>query len=499
MPQPYCKRSLTLHALPFSLLLFMAPAVFAADQDTSLRLNQTIEYRANQQERELLKDELPSDGAAPLLNIDGQDYTVGNNLDELGRAVYVSLSRQNWPQARDYLKRYTALPGHDPMLTAYAKGGLARADGDLEQAEDYYRQLLAIQSDFLPGRLELARVLFENRKDGESNAVFQQISSGLSPSDAQAMGLGKTVDSFKQALDHREDWQGSFAIGPTWGKNLNQSPESTVTYRYVTAEETILVQRSLPKAVSAHGADYEATLNKRMALSGHHGVFMRSLLYGQAYEKESKYNESTIINNAGYSYHDAKNQYSLGPSYEFNTIADNAMYSAWGLRGEWIHTLSATRMFKLEGEYKDMAYKHDLNSNLDGGISSVYATLWQALPQRWTLFGGVDLSQRNARDRTQAYLQKGVRLGVAKDFEVGVSAVLFASYRKRQYDAYSAIVDDRRSDDEQGYTFILRAPRLAVMDVVPSLTVKYNKVVSNVDWLYSYDKNSISLKLEKQF
>ncbi len=313
------------------------------------------------------------------------------------------------------------------------------------------------------------------------------------------MGVGKTVDSFIQALDHREDWQGSLAIGPTWGYNLNQSPESEVTYRYVTPDETIYVKRSLPKAVSAHGADYEATLNKRVAISGHHGVFMRSLLYGQAYEKQSKYNEGTLINNAGYSYHDAKNQYALGPSFEFNTIGDNAMYSAWGLRGEWIHTLSATRMFKLEGEYKDMAYKHQINSNLDGGISSVYATLWQALPQRWTLFGGVDLTERNTQDRTAAYLQKGVRLGVAKDFEVGVSAVLFASYRKRQYDAYSAIVDDRRNEKEQGYTFILRAPRLAVLDAVPSLTVKYNKVVSNVDWLYSYDKNSISLKLEKQF
>ncbi|NNA94240.1 DUF560 domain-containing protein [Pseudomonas gessardii] len=499
MPQPYCMRSLTLHVLPFFLLLSMAPRVFAADQDTRLRLNQTIEYRANQQERELLKDELPSDGAPPLLNIDGQTYSVGNNLDELGRAVYLSIERQQWPQARDYLRRYTALPGHDPMLTAYAKGGLARADGDLEQAESQYRQLLALQADFLPGRLELARVLFENRKDGESNSVFQQISSSLSPADAQAMGVGKTVDSFIQALDHREDWQGSLAIGPTWGYNLNQSPESEVTYRYVTPDETIYVKRSLPKAVSAHGADYEATLNKRVAISGHHGVFMRSLLYGQAYEKQSKYNEGTLINNAGYSYHDAKNQYALGPSFEFNTIGDNAMYSAWGLRGEWIHTLSATRMFKLEGEYKDMAYKHEINSNLDGGISSVYATLWQALPQRWTLFGGVDLSDRNTQDRTAAYLQKGLRLGVAKDFEVGVSAVLFASYRKRQYDAYSAIVDDRRNEKEQGYTFILRAPRLAVLDAVPSLTVKYNKVVSNVDWLYSYDKNSISLKLEKQF
>lgn len=89
---------------------------------------------------------------------------MGNNLDELGRAVYLSIERQQWPQARHYFGRYTALAGHDPMLTAYANGGLARADGDLDRAERYYRELLAIQPDFLPGRMELARVQLENRK-----------------------------------------------------------------------------------------------------------------------------------------------------------------------------------------------------------------------------------------------------------------------------------------------------------------------------------------------
>ena len=62
-----------------------------------------------------------------------------------------------------------------------------------------------------------------------------------------------------------------------------------------------------------------------------------------------------------------------------------------------------------------------------------------------------------------------------------------------------AILDSRRNEDEQGYPFILRAPRLAVYDIVPSLTLKYSKVQSNIDWLYSYDQNSISLKLERQF
>ena len=35
----------------------------------------------------------------------------------------------------------------------------------------------------------------------------------------------------------------------------------------------------------------------------------------------------------------------------------------------------------------------------------------------------VDITERNARDRVAAYLQKGVRLGVAKDFDIGVSAL----------------------------------------------------------------------------
>lgn len=499
MPPFFCdRRSKRQSAVPLFLLLLIAPAALA-DQDTSLRLNQSIEYRANQQERELLKDELPGDGSAPLLTIDGQAYRVGNNLDELGRAVYLSIERQQWSMAEDYLRRYDALPGRDPMLVAYANGALARADGNLAQAERYYRDLLAMQPDFLPGRLELARVLFENRKDRDAEQAFAQIASHLSPSDARAMGLGKTVDSFVQALDNRESWQGSLAIGPTWNDNLNQSSESTVTYELATDEGIYRVERTLPEAVSAHGVDYEATLNKRVAISGHHGVFMRSLLYGQAYEEQSKYNEGTVITNTGYSYHDARNQYAVGPSYEFNTLGDNAMYSAWGLRGEWLHTLSATRMFKLEGDYKDMVYKHAINANFDGGIGSVYATLWQALPNRWTLFGGLDLTDRRSQDKTAAYWQKGVRLGFAKDFDIGVSAVLFASYRKRQYAAYSAFLDARRNEDEQGYTFILRAQRLAVYDVVPSLTVKYNKVHSNIDWLYAYDKNSVSLKLEKQF
>ena len=52
-------------------------------------------------------------------------------------------------------------------------------NGDLRGAERSYRQLLALQPDFQPGRIELARVLFENQRDRESEATFRAVLAQL--------------------------------------------------------------------------------------------------------------------------------------------------------------------------------------------------------------------------------------------------------------------------------------------------------------------------------
>lgn len=480
----------------FLLLIFAAlfMAAVQADQDTNLRLNQGIDYRASRQDRHLLDESVST-----TLVIDGQPYLVGNNLNDVGRALYVSVQRQQWADAFKLRERYVALPGHDIMLLAYADGALARAAGHLGQAEFHYRKLLEMQADFLPGQLELARVLFENHKDRESAAAFRQIKLTIDSDDAHNNGLLNTINSFTDALAHREQWQGSLAVGPTWADNLNRSSESRTTYRLESSEGIYVVERRMPEAVSGDGTDYEAALNKRVALSGHHGVFARVLAYGQAYNRQGKYNEDTLTSSTGYSYQDAYSQYSFGPSFEYNRLGSEPMYSAWGLRGDWVRNLSATRLIKLEAEYKELVYRGQYGKTYDGGTTALYATVWQVLPRQWVLFGGGDLTRRGSEDDTEAYIQKGLRFGVAKEFDIGISAVLFASWRIRQYDAYSALLDSRRHELEKGYTIIARVPQLAYHGFVPGLTVKYSEVQSNVSWLYNYERSSVSIKLEKQF
>ncbi|WP_417510393.1 surface lipoprotein assembly modifier [Methylophaga sp.] len=484
--------------MTFLSLIVISSNSFADDKDTSLRLNQRIDIQATQEERELLKDEDYLKGERPSLIVEGKTYTIQHNTNDVGRALYISIQQKQWSAVVYFLDEYLTFDNADPMLIAYAQGALARLKGNMELAETEFETLLDIKPDFVLGQLELARVLFENRKDNESEDLFRQVAETLNPADARQQGVLTTVDSFLQAVNKRQSWQGSFSIGPTWSDNLNQSSESYSCVIYIGS--VCWIERIIPEAVKAHGLDYEMTLNKRFALSGHHGLFFRSLWFGQSYKDHSIYNESQLSTQFGYSYHDMRNQYSLAPSFEFSRYGNDSLYGAWGLHGEWLHYLSDKTMFKLEADYKDQRYRKELLANqYDGDIWSAYATLWYALPHDWTLFGGLDWTQKKAEVEQNAYEQVGVRAGIAKTFNPYINAVLFTSVRQRKHNEFNALLGEQREDIEQNYTLIVRFPGLSFYGLEPNLTFKHRKVHSNVNWLYSYDRNSASLKLEKRF
>ncbi len=46
-----------------------------------------------------------------------------------------------------------------------------------------------------------------------------------------------------------------------------------------------IIQRNLPDAQRAMGLDYDGNLERRWALAGHHGVYVRGLAFGQAWAR----------------------------------------------------------------------------------------------------------------------------------------------------------------------------------------------------------------------
>lgn len=479
----------------FLLVLLLAAADVRAQQDDLRRvLEQGSELRHQQQDQQRLQQ---AESQRPTITIDGQTMRVERTIDDLGQALYLSLQHQQWQAAAAFLSEYIELPGHDPLLRHYAQGALARVAGDHRSAAREYEALLEAQPDFLPARLELARVYAEDQRDREAAALFAAIAAGIDSDDPATAGVRARVDGYLAALQARQRWKGAVAAGPAWSDNINRSSASRTCLFGVG--DNCIIERTLPEAQHAVGLDYDASLERRWALAGHHGLYVRGLAFGQAWRGHSAYNELNASVQAGYSWRSARHTVLLAPSYDYQALGNHALQGGSGMHGEWQYALDARSLLKLEADWKRQRYRQPgLADNYDGELAALYATWFRALNPRWTVFAGVDLTDSHAADDANGYRQRGVRLGAARQWS-GTTATVFVSLRQRDYHAWSPLLEARRQDDEQNLIAIVRSERLAVAGLVPSLSLRYARIDSNVGWLYSHDRSLFSLKWERAF
>ncbi len=383
-------------------------------------------------------------------------------------------------------------------MVAWARGGLARSEGRLVEAERRYRAVLAIQPDFLPGRLELGRVLFEDRKDREASALFRAIRTDLAAAVETAAGVRATVDTFIAGLDRRRGGQGAIAIGPGYSSNLNQTSASRTCL--LAAEDGIcLTGRTLPPAIAAVGINVEGSASRRLPLQGHGGVLARALVYGDTWPGRGVFNQATLTAQIGYDHQTAWRSLTLSPTTDVASFGRNLLYTAPGLRGEAVFTPSRTTALRLELARRQFDYRGTGFDDLDGALTEASVTGWLSLPRGWTLFGGVDAGDKRADDGADAYRHFGARLGVAHGFSDWADLTLIASARQRDHRAYSELLDAVRRDCETNLTAVVRVPRLRFAGLTPNILLQHNRVKSNVDWLHSFRRTAASIRLEHAF
>ncbi len=478
------------------LVLFYAPIIFA-DEDTSLQLQQRLDLQNNQQEQKLLEQEDVYLNQRPILTINGKNYPVLHNVDDVGRALYFSIQHKDWPSVVHFFAEYQTFPHADPLLVSYALGVLARLNGEFNEAERHFRHLLELQPGFLLAELELGRVLFENRKNSQAEAQFSYIASLMDANDPKTKGVQESVKRFQDALDTRESWQGSLVFGPSWGDNINKSSQSvTCLVEYLG---TCLLERRVPDAISDTGLNYQFSLQKREAVVGNHGYQLRLLSYGDLYQNHSAYNENTVNLFAAYSWHSAAHQWSVGPTYEMVSQGSDPYSSAWGAKADWLYSLSAGEFLRFEGNYSFLSHKRAGYEQYDGSRTGLYATYFKQLPDNWGLIAGVDASYLRTESAVNNYRQVGIRLGLNKTFAEDTRVSLFSAVRRKNYGQFNALLGAQRADTEQNLTLKLNVPRWSFQGVEPSLSWEYQQTNSNVDWLYSQQNQTVKLQLQKTF
>jgi len=492
----YMKR---LYFFFLALPIMLDPARAVAQERNELRhlpQEQRIEQHSAERERMLLQGaESQLEGDKPILIIDGQPYAVEKTVPGLGQALYLSLQHRQWAAAQALLSQYLELPDRDPLLVHYAQGVLARTNGHLVRAEDEFRALLRLQSGFLPGRLELARVLFESAQEPEARRAFSEIHAYLADAGPGAAGVRKTIDLYLQALDHRQAWTGAVSVGWRWSDNINRSSASR-TCLIRGGPDMCFIERTLPPQIKASGPELEASLQRRIPLAGHHALYVRTQAYGSWNRNHGGYNEASVSALAGYSYRNARHQLAVAPEYTLYAWGGRALYETWGVNASWRYSPAPHALFKLDADYKIMQYRqHAYAQHFNGPVRSLSGTYFRSVGAGRILFGGLDVEFSQARADVQRYLLYGVRLGASVEAN-GFTGSTIASIRQRHYGAYSPLLEARRRDNEQSYTLLLAANRWALAGFTPSLTLRHSKVRSNVGWLHSYNRNEIGLKME---
>lgn len=466
--------------------LCVARPARAEDIDKSRDLWQNLDRSTRQREASVLTpEEQPAATAEPPAE------TMDANQTSL--ALFMAINRGDWPEVAKLLEEYRKLKDHDPALALFAEAALARSRGDFRQAERGYRNLLAQRPEFVRARLDLARLLFENWKNKEAEREFTAIDKAVLPE-----AVITNIDAYLKAIALRRGVHGSFSLGTVHSDNLNRSSRSSDCLWY-NPDGSCFFERTVPDAVKAYGIAYDGTLAKRFELAGHQSIVARVSMYGNTYGNEQDYNETNLSVSVGYSYRDLRNDISVSPLFEYDLYADESLYLAPGARMVWNRVFSPQLTGNVQLDYKYLSYMPKAYRHNDGAQTALYSTVVYMQSEKSALFGGIDAMRQDAHEKTNAYRQAGLRLGLYHRFDAGFTLTATGALRHKKHHVYNAILEARREDTEQIYTLILGVPRFALAGFTPMLMVKHNRVQSNIDWLYSYRQNEVTLKLERYF
>ncbi|MCC8380433.1 porin family protein [Xenorhabdus sp. PB30.3] len=477
------------------LIVFFISLPIYANEDTSHEIWQAAQHHQQENEKKLITpDPIFAENNAALIVIDGKKFQVENNLDNVSLALFLAINHQQWPDVRRFLTAYKKLSDHDVLLVNFAQGGLARFDGNLALATYHYQQILSQQPDFPRVQVELARVYFEDYKNREAERLFSE----LSEKKQVPKSVLKNINSYLAAIELRNSWRGSFSVSYSYNDNVNLSPDQEPVCLRFKANKCIN-QRQVSKAVKAWGMFYDATLSQRHQLYGHHGIAIRGLIYGENYRNYQDGNENTLQLSSGYSYKNRNHDISFSPLFEYKQLAGDRFYHAAGIKTEWQWGMTNQTALNIELEHKLLRHQHNYRRK-DGELTSSFLSISHAISKEFTLFGGGDWTYRgNNQYSIDRYQQWGVRAGVGTQIYHGINGSLSAILRDRRFGAYSPMLNAKRHDMEQIYTATIKIPAAEILGMTPSMTFRHRRNHSNVDWMYSYNKNEVLLRLEKFF
>ena len=495
------KKAFSILILSFSYCAIAAPInntqtittsnTIKPNDDPVQELLQHNDYLQQQQNKQLTKeDQFFSQNTQQPQNM----VLEIHSFEELTYALMQAINLKHQELIQKLLEVYQADPNAEPAMIAFAKANLALNDGHLYTAIEDYQQSLQLAPFFDRAKLDLARLYFADNRLNASQKLFKEVNLPHNPN------VMSKVNQYLTAIDKRESWHGNVMLGYGYTNNLNQSPKQTKTYIGNFFGEIAKITQKSPTAINTAGLKYEIALNKYHNIYNNHGIQFKAFAYGDWYRDQQKFNEHHLNLNIGYRYHNRQSDFSLSPIFERIENGGKYFEKDYGIQAKYAYDNLEKNYSIYTIEYKKERNQINDLKDYNGDSLRLAFTDIYALTANTTLYGGlVYNSKTHTKNKADQYRRYIGFLGIEKNFDIGLKLDLSANIKRTLYRGYNETFQEKRQDTEQTYSATLSIPRWEIYHFTPSIHYQYIKNKSNIDWVYSYKKNSVYLKMEMRF
>lgn len=396
----------------------------------------------------------------------------------------------------EYTKLYPKVANADISLIEWANAILLR-DKDLNESVSIYRNLITSFPDNPYIRFQLAETLFYNQEYEAAKTQFEKLRAENNNQKDIAV-----FNRFIDVIEHKEHWNFSFGASFLNDKNLANSAKQGTT---ATLPNGAIVTYNTPRQ-SGQGISAWFSTDKRWNTENGKYFKLNTSLFNKYYWDNKKYNDVNLSTGLGFGYSNAQF------SWEFMPTVAKRWYSG-GVSGseslkQYIDTygtnISANYWLSQKVKYSfyyDYSYEYYRNPAYHPLYSGAMHTLVNSLTylpdakQSWAL--SLDLMNKNAKDKSNAYNRIGSRITWGQEWPLGISTSTTLGIAKRNYKEAS-FFGEKQENKEYSVNVSLWHKTFHFAGFTPRVTYSYTKTDSNIP-IYAYDKHQVLFNVGKSF
>lgn len=438
---------------------------------------------------EKIPDITPIQKAGSEINM-GKVGTL-NLGDGLTGQINRAIVAKDWQSLDGLLHTYQSSAEYDPILYQYALGAWHRSQFNHHRAIAVYRQMLADNPDFHYVRFDLALMLFEDKRYDEAKSELMAVRPLLN-ADMQAL-----TERYLDQIDKRNKANTSFNVNYEKTDNVNNaSPATQVRWQGKTWKKTA---ESLPQ--KATGVRYGFDIAKDKQLRANHYLTANAGIDGVHYWNKPEYDEQTATLGLGYKYQNVRGNVSVVPFLNHTWLDDKPYQYETGIKANINRRISSKLHVGAGVQYAKRYYDEKrLAERYDSDVRRVSASYRYVLTPSLMVFGGVDVTDDDTKDKEFASVRHGINLGVLGEMDNGMGGRVSVRYAKRKFDAPEQLLYGFvRQDDEYYLQTALWYDKWQYKGFVPNLNINYRKISSNMADLYSRDGVQSFISVEKKF